>query len=136
VSAKKSVSALVKKADKIFSQYIRNRDTVTYIESVPAGYCVTCLKITPTIGTRGHCGHFIERRCKLTRYDEHNAHLQCAYCNTYQHGEQYKHSQYIKNKYGQQELDRLVDLERQYKMSGHKWTVEELEGIINYLKGH
>lgn len=133
------LSTLVNKADTVFSKYIRQRDTKTWVQdetglSIPAGYCVTCLKLTPTGGRgSGHAGHFIGRGCKLTRYDERNVNLQCNYCNTYKHGEQYKHSLYIDATYGAGTAQELHELERQYKAQGYKFTREELENVVaNY----
>lgn len=135
-SSKPKLSTLTKKADAIFSKYIRLRDSTAYLEdeegnSVHAGNCVTCGRLVPTEGKgTGHAGHFIERGCKLTRYDPRNVHLQCNYCNTYKYGEQYKHSQYIARTHGQDVLDELVELERRYKADGHKYTIEELTDIV------
>lgn len=83
-----------KKADRVFSLFIRRRDadhkgTVT---------CVTC-------GEVGHykdmdAGHFISRDKIPTRYDEQNVHVQCRKCNRFRGGEQYKHGVYIEYRYG------------------------------------
>lgn len=131
-----TIPSLTKKADRVFSEYIRRRDTTQYIEdengfSIRAGHCVTCNRLVPTEGKgTGHAGHFIERGIKLTRYDPFNVHLQCNYCNTYKYGEQYKHSVYIKVHHGQEVLDKLITLEAQYKREGHKFTRDELIGVI------
>lgn len=136
-SAKPSIPTLTRKADAVFSRYIRQRDATTYVEdieglSVRAGPCVTCSKIIPVEGKGcGHAGHFIVRGCKLTRYDERNVHLQCNYDNTYRFGEQFKHSQAIRRMYGQEVLDELVELEATYKRDGHKFTRGELQEVID-----
>ena len=56
---------LINKADKMFSQYIRNRD----------GRCLKC-------GKQGilHCHHIISRSCKAVRWDEDNAISLCPGC--------------------------------------------------------
>ena len=56
---------LINKADKLFSQFIRNRD----------GKCVRCGK-TETL----HCHHVISRSCKATRWDEDNGISLCPGC--------------------------------------------------------
>lgn len=136
----KSIPALVNVADKAFSQFIRHRDSVTWVQneegfSIPAGYCVTCSKLTPTKGVKtGHCGHFIPRGCKLTRFDEQNAALQCNYCNTYRFGEQYKFGRAIDQRWGQGTAERLQKLEQTYKREGYKWQRDELEALILYYR--
>ena len=128
---------LVKKADKVFSTYIRNRDATTEVEDVngcwvKAGPCITCKKVVAV--TKGHCGHFVQRGCKLTRFDEQNASLQCPYCNTYRYGEQFRHGIEIDRKFGQGTTDRLVELEDKYKRDGHKFTRDELMDVIERYK--
>lgn len=134
------LSGLVRRADTAFSEFIRDRDSVTYIQneeglSIPAGYCITCNKLVPTKGVgTGHCGHFIPRGCKLTRYSEENCALQCGYCNTFKQGEQYKFGKAIDQKYGKGTSEKLEALEAKYKKDGYKWQVDELEALIKYYK--
>jgi DNA-directed RNA polymerase subunit RPC12/RpoP len=61
-------TALVRSLDRLFSQYIRQRD---------GGKCVTCGRATPSI----QCGHVIHRGPQATRWDERNAGAQCPRCN-------------------------------------------------------
>lgn len=67
-------STIVKKLDKVFSQYIRERDK---------NRCFTCgkEKSPEDIMT---CGHLFSRIAYSTRWDELNAHCQCWPCN-YRH---------------------------------------------------
>ena len=140
---KSELSRLVDKADKVFSVFIRKRDTVEglYVQdnegnSIPCGYCITCNKVTPTESKiTGHCGHFIPRGCKLTRFNEQNCALQCAGCNTYRAGEQYKFGLAIDRIHGKGTAKKLHDLEIKYKADGYKFTKDELQGIIDYYKG-
>lgn len=137
---KSKLQPLVRKADKVFSEYIRQRDSESYIQneeglSIPAGYCATCNKLIPTQGMgTGHCGHFIDRGCKLTRYEEMNCALQCGYCNTFKQGEQYKFGVYIDQRYGKGSAEKLHNLEAKYKRDGYKWHEDELLGIIKHYK--
>lgn len=128
-----AIPQLVKIADTVFSRYIRQLGATTLLQdeegmSLDAGPCITCRSIKPI--KYMDCGHFITRGCKLTRFDERNAHLQCKYCNGPRMGEQFKHGEAIKRLYGEDVLNELLDLERQYKRDGYKWTREELESII------
>ncbi len=45
-------------------------------------------------------GHFIARNHESTRYDEKNAHAQCATCNRFQSGHQFKHAKFVDKTYG------------------------------------
>lgn len=128
-----TIPQLIRIADTIFSKYIRLRDATTLLQdeqglSVDAGPCITCGSIKPI--KYMDCGHFITRGCKLTRFDERNAHLQSKYCNGPRMGEQYKHGLAIRQLYGEEVLNELLSLEQQYKRYGHKWTRDELESII------
>lgn len=81
---KPSKSNLIKKADAIFSQYIRQR----YADANGIAECFTC-------GKKDHwknlqCGHFMSRKHYSTRWDETNCQVQCAGCNVFRYGEQYK----------------------------------------------
>jgi len=58
------------KLDKAFSTFIRYRDT----NAEGYGACWTCGKIIHF--KDGHCGHFISRRHKATRWNEQNCGLQ------------------------------------------------------------
>ena len=67
---------LVKKLDRVFSLYIRLRDTM------PGGYvrCISCGQIKKFEDV--DCGHFHSRRHMATRFDEDNAHAECRHCLT------------------------------------------------------
>ena len=82
-SKKPSRSKLVKKADAIFSQYIRQRNA----DANGMTECFTC-------GKQDHwkklqCGHFMSRKHYSTRWSETNCQVQCAGCNVFRYGEQY-----------------------------------------------
>lgn len=77
-------STIVKKLDKVFSQYIRLKD------ADHAGY-VTCF----TCGVTKHwkevdAGHFQSRGKYATRWNEDNVKPQCKRCNGFRGGEQYQ----------------------------------------------
>jgi len=75
-------SSLVKKADTIFSEYIRRRYAKNDVSE-----CFTC-------GKKDHwknlqCGHFQSRKHYATRWNEDNCQVQCSGCNVFRYGEQY-----------------------------------------------
>lgn len=120
---KPSISKLKKRADTYFSKAIRLRDT-----SNGYGPCITCDKELPI--TSLHAGHFQSRRHSATRYDDENVNAQCAGCNTFRGGEQYKYGIALDNKYGAGTAKRLAQKAQEY----HKFTIDELEQIIQDAK--
>jgi hypothetical protein len=86
-------SKIVKKLDKVFSQYIRNR----YANNGKAE-CFTCGKVDDV--SRLHAGHFQSRKHYATRWDEVNVQVQCPKCNLFGQGEQYKFGLHLDKKYG------------------------------------
>ena len=73
-----SARTLIVKLDKVFSLYIRLRD------SKPFGYkafkCISCGKIKPF--SKADCGHYYSRAKMSTRYDEENCNSECSSCLT------------------------------------------------------
>jgi hypothetical protein len=92
-------SKLVKKLDNIFSQYIRLSNSVNDIAE-----CVTCNK--KDHWKKMQCGHFQSRKHYSTRWDERNVAVQCAGCNVFRYGEQYKFSLFLGKKLSQELLDK------------------------------
>ena len=95
MAKKVTKTALVKKLDTVFSIYIRRRYAIDDIAK-----CVTC-------GKEDHwkslqCGHFMSRKHLSTRWDEDNCQVQCAGCNVFRYGEQYKFSLYLGNNLAEQ----------------------------------
>lgn len=94
--------AIVSKLDRIFSEYIRLRDS----DSNGYGKCITCGKIVHW--KDGDAGHAINRAHMSTRFDEINVHLQCRHCNRFREGEIVEYTQALIKKYGQARLDILL----------------------------
>ena len=88
-------STLVKKLDKVFSQFIRQRDA----NSKGICTCATCSKQLPI--KEIHCGHFMSRRSMATRWHPLNCASQCPSCNTFNQGRQYEFSKYIDKRFGE-----------------------------------
>jgi len=101
---KPSRKTLVNKADKVFSEYIRRRnaDARGFTE------CFTCGKVDYWKNLQ--CGHFQSRKHYSTRWNETNCQVQCASCNVFRYGEQYKFGKNIDATFGvgvAEDLDRL-----------------------------
>ena len=118
-----SRSKIVKKLDTVFSIYIRQKESVNDIAT-----CFTC-------GKQDHWkklqnGHFQSRKHYSTRWDETNCQVQCAGCNVFRYGEQYKFSLGLDQKYGEGTAEMLLIKAKQvFKISD-----DELEDLINKYK--
>ena len=126
---KQTVAVVKKKADTWFSKYVRYRDAQKRGGEYYAP-CITCDKWLPI--KQMHAGHFQSRRHNSTRYDDENVNAQCAACNTYNQGEQFKYSKALNLKYGDGTAEKLEKLAQEY----HKLTIEELNDIISEAKNN
>lgn len=113
---------LVKKLDKIFSLFIRLRDTM------PSGYfkCISCSQIKPF--EQGDCGHYVNRQHMSLRFSEMNCNMQCRKCNRFDEGNIIGYRRGLVRKYGEQ---RVLLLEAQKYQAKH-WSDFELEAMIKY----
>jgi hypothetical protein len=102
-----SVTALKAKLDKVFSKYIRIRNT----DENGYGECVTCAKCIHW--KDGDAGHFITRAALSTRFEPRNVHLQCKGCNSFGNGMQYLHGKKIDEMYGSGTAETLYMISRQ-----------------------
>lgn len=98
-----TISKLKKKLDKVFSEYIRKRDS-DYKGNCK---CISCGKEYPAFGGSTHAGHLFSRRYLSIRYDEKNVNSQCSYCNTFLNGNQIKAARGVENKWGKGTVDEL-----------------------------
>ena len=114
--AKSERKKLVARLDKVFSEYIRQRD----------GACVICGK-----RDRLTAGHLFTRTAYSTRWDVLNTHCQCTGCNLRHETDWVPFETRFKDKYGEEEFDKL------YKK--HHTTVKYSNGrlveLIEYWKG-
>lgn len=115
---RKSISSLKKKADKIFSRYVRERDKHRG--------CITCGKILSP--SKMDAGHWMGRGAGAVRYDEHNVHSQCKNCNRFSRGGQVPeiYRRKLNQLYGKEEVERIYVASKK----AHRFTRDELEGII------
>lgn len=121
---KPTVSSLKKKADKVFSEYIRRS------AADDNGYapCVTCGAVKPW--REQQCGHFISRGHNSLRYDRRNCHVQCPGCNVFKHGNYPCYAIFMVETYGQPIL-------RSLEQESHiirQWKPYQLQEIIDEYK--
>jgi len=116
-----SVRDLKKRADTIFSRYIRlkNADYRGYVR------CITC-GVVKHWKDGMQAGHFQSISHNSTRYHDQNVNPQCVGCNIFKQGEQYKHGKAIDLKYGKGTAGKLERLAKKSK----QFTSEELEKMI------
>lgn len=96
-----SRASLIKKLDRTFSKFIRLRDS----HGSEFFRCISCGKIKPI--EKADCGHFFSRRRFSVRWDEKNAHAECAFCNRFDSEHLLRYRENLIQKIGQKEFDRL-----------------------------
>lgn len=113
---------LVKKLDRIFSYYIRLRD------SMPNGMCkcISCGKIKPY--REIDCGHFFGRTNMATRFDEDNCNGECRGCNRASSDHLIFYQENLIKKIGVARFSSLRERARSTK----KWEPDELQRMIDY----
>jgi 5-methylcytosine-specific restriction endonuclease McrA len=99
-----SLTPAEKRLDKVFSTYIRMRDTKTKGD-VRWGKCCTCGGIKHYADL--DAGHYCDRSNKCTRWDEQNVHAQCQSCNRFAGGRQDDYAIFLMEKYGKEILEEL-----------------------------
>ena len=122
---KKSISKLKKELDKIFSLFIRLREA----DNLGNVICCTC-GVKKHYKNGMHNGHFQSRSWLATRFDEENCQVQCAACNIFRQGEQYKFAKYLDKKYGEGTAEELHVLSKRHI----KLTRIDYEEKISYYK--
>lgn len=115
---------LVQNLDKVFSEYIRRKDTNFHGETE----CYTC-------GKRDHwkklqCGHFQSRRHYSTRWSIDNCKVQCSACNVFRAGEQYKFGLRLNKENGKDFTEKISEQARQIV----KFSDDDLREKIKYFK--
>lgn len=88
---------------KYFSLYIRKRDSLC-----DSFRCCTCGEVKPF--RLADAGHFIPGRSNSILFEETNCHAQCSACNRFKQGKWPEYYKFMLEKYGQIEIDRLIDL--------------------------
>lgn len=95
------VPKLKEKLDRIFSEYIRLRDS----NDNDYCRCISC-------GSIHHwkdmdCGHFVNRSHMGTRFSERNCNAQCRKCNRFDEGNNIGYTRGLIRKYGVKVIDEL-----------------------------
>ena len=118
-----SFSDLMHKADRVFSLFIRWRDTVDTVNG-RWGTCATCKHAQGWATLQ--CGHWIRRENWGTRWDDRNCHIQDTLCNYHRGGEEEKHAAWIEYFHGHGTCDRLRVLAKVNKRKPSDAAVREV----------
>lgn len=111
MAKKQTVASLKRSLKRIFSEYIRLRD------SDENGFC-TCISCGRKHYWRGvkhlgikpvmQMGHFIQQKGHPSiMFNPFNAHAQCSYCNGFLQGNQYLYGKKLEKMYGKKIVDDL-----------------------------
>lgn len=113
-----SLPALLKKAQKVFNEYIRKRDA-------DKG-CISCGGMVTEAGHYYSQGHH-----SVLRFNEINTNGQDTKCNCFLHGNLINYRHGLVKRYGEQKV-LLLDIAS--KSPFKKWSRTELYGIIEHYK--
>jgi endogenous inhibitor of DNA gyrase (YacG/DUF329 family) len=126
--AKTTISKLKKKLDKLFSEYVRRKNS----DDIGMTNCFTCG--TKKHWKEQHAGHFMSRRHHSTRWDEINVQVQCPKCNLFNQGEQYKFGLYLDQRYGEGTAEELNIRSKTIVKINRVDYEEAIQNIKNKLK--
>lgn len=125
------LSTLKNKLDKLFSEYIRLRDTNEH----GYGSCIDCGRAAPY--DELDAGHFAGRRHLSTRWDETNVHAQHRYCNRFLNGRQYEYAKALDEKYYEGKADELIQLSHEtFKVNAAwlQWQIDIYKEKVKELR--
>lgn len=123
---KPSVAKLKKKADVVWSQYIRLRDS----DRNGMVKCISCDTVKHWKEMQN--GHFVTRGVNSLRYDEQNCNGQCVACNMFKSGNLFEYGRQLDLKYG----DGTAEALHARRFETHKLKIDELEDIIRYAQDY
>lgn len=117
------------KLDRVFSEYIRKRDSKD-------GYftCISCGRVLPY--EQADCGHYINRKHMITRYSEVNCAAQCRKCNRFDEGNMSGFRNGLVSRYGEERvliLEMQKDKTKRYSDVEYKVLIEHYKNEINKL---
>lgn len=105
---------------RIFSAYVRMRDCLEATGTLDNGICCTCGKSYPI--KKLQAGHFIPGRMDSILFEPTCVHAQCYRCNMRRQGEWVKYYRFMQKKYGQAQIDRLMELSEQTRVIDEVWV--------------
>jgi hypothetical protein len=129
---KTKLSTMKKKVWKLCSEYNRRKDA-----NGDMAQCVTCGKIAHW--KELHAGHFIAKgNGNSVYFEDTNIHAQCPRCNMFDEGNKENYYPYMLNRYGQDEVDRLMALKHQavkFSRADYEQMMEDYKEKLADLDG-
>ena len=117
---KKTISALKNDLDKVFSKFIRTRDSQD-----GQFVCISSGRTLPI--AQMNCGHFYSRVHLATRWDERNCNGQSIGDNLYKHGNIHGYRKGMLAKYGEGVLQELEELHNQPIKLERAWLEQKIQ---------
>ena len=117
-------TALRKKADSVFSTFIRLRDSNKQWVVV----CPLCWAKLPRKQAQNM--HFIKRSCWFYRYDEANCNAWCYRCNVILNWNYIAYTRWMQKKYGIEYVDNMISESKKLHKERSKADYQEI--INNY----
>jgi hypothetical protein len=116
----------MRKADDVFSLFIRTRDSQAY--EGKAFRCISCGRVLSI--DQADCGHYVNRSHMSLRFSEANCSAQCRFCNRFQEGNMQDYRKGLIQKIGEQ---KVVLLEAQKNIT-NKISNFELEILAKHYR--
>lgn len=136
-SQRPTTPQLKKRLWRIFSQYIRLRDS----DENGMCTCITCNYTAYWKGNAFNAGHFVPVVTRYghnaTYFHEMNVHPQCSTCNGREEGRGWQYGEYLKERYGPKTPQYLWDLAAKPFKFEREWLEERIEYYkkeVNELK--
>ena len=120
---KSSRKNLIKRLDKIFSEYIR----LKHADKNGIVKCYTCNKKAYWKGEGMQNGHFISRASRILRWREDNCRVQCYQCNCMRYGQSFIFGCNLNKEYGYNKAEELLTESKKII----KQSDEDLLDLIN-----
>ena len=109
------ITKLLKKAEKVFNDYVRQRDKELG--------CISCG------GSVDHAGHYFSVGAhSALRFNEWNVHGQCVGCNCFKHGNLIYYRIGLIDRIGEKGVNELEQIAKVARL--RKWDRTDLEEII------
>lgn len=112
------IPKLIKKAEKLFNTFIRERD-----KGLP---CIACDKSGKVL----QAGHYYKVQICSLRFHEYNVNGECEYCNCWDIDHLIGYRKGLVKRYGENHVKLLDTMYESYKRDGFKWDRDELNSII------
>ena len=123
---KKKKPGLKAKLDRVFSLYIRSRDSKQFDGKYFR--CISCGEIKTY--EQADCGHYINRSIMATRYDEINCNAQCRKCNRFTEGNIQDYRKGLIVKYGIERVE-ILEMKKHNTAQFNDAIYEELIKYYN-----